>query len=412
MDASSTHKVNKRPEQRQMHVLIIGAGIVGLTIAQGCRENNIPYTVFEKDVEGTRTQGWALTLHWCLDALNRTIGTEKATRIPDAVVDKSVTSDAGNFLFLNCETAEVRYRIPPSRKRLRLHRQRLRKILSEEINIREGKKLVSIEEIDGGVRAHFEDGTFADGTLLIGADGNNSNVRKYLIPDDYALTPLSINLIGVVRHFSPEQAAPVRALDPLLFQGLHPKTGNFLWYSIYDSTHEPDGRPSFDAQVIISWMVKDPIADDIPESNKARIEIMKKRASTYAEPLRSIVMDIPDDLDSTTPLKLADYPPRRWNNKDGRLTLAGDSAHAMTMYRGEGANHGILDAALLVDLLKKVSTGEIDQKAAIDSYEEEMRPRTLLAVMKSREAASDAHNWDALTENSAVVAARILPTTA
>ncbi|KAI8965484.1 FAD/NAD(P)-binding domain-containing protein [Daldinia sp. FL1419] len=395
-----------------MHVLIAGGGIVGLTVAQGCRENNIPCTVFESSTKGSRREGWALTLHWCLNALNRTIGSKAAGRIPDAVVDSSLKSDAGNFLFLNCETAEIRYKIPPSKARLRLNRQKLRSILEDGIDVQEGKKLTSVEEVHGGVKIHFEDGTFAEGTMLVGADGNNSNVRRHLLPNDYALNPLPVSLIGVIRHLSPEQAVPVRALDPLLFQGLDPKTGNFLWYSIHDCFEEPDGRISFDAQVLVSWVVKNPITDAIPDTHQERIQMMKQRARNYAEPLRSIVMDIPDDLGSTTALRLADYPPRKWNNRDGRVTLAGDSAHAMTMYRGEGANHGILDAALLIDQLKKIRSGEIDQKAAIDAYEAEMRPRTYDAVLKSRDAALVAHDWEALTQDSPVVAARLAPSTA
>lgn len=43
------------------------------------------------------------------------------------------------------------------------------------------------------------------------------------------------------------------------------------------------------------------------------------------------------------------------------MTMAGDSAHAMTMYRGEGADHGILEAALLMEQLKKIQAGEISQ---------------------------------------------------
>lgn len=395
-----------------MHVLIAGGGIVGLTIAQGCRENGIPYTLFERDTEGSRSQGWALTLHWCLDALERTIGPERAAKLPGAVVDRTLKKDAGNFLFLNCETAETLYKIPPSKRRLRLHRQKLRNVLADGVNVQEGKKLTRVEDIEGGVRAHFADGTFADGTILIGADGNNSNVRKHLLPDDHALTLLPVHLVGVIRHFTADQGEPIRKLDPLLFQGLHPKTADYLWYSIQEVNEEPDGRINYDALVIISWIMKDPVKDAIPKTNPERIAMMKKRAAGFAEPLRSIVMDIPDDLDFTTPLRLGDFPCRDWDNKGGRVTLAGDSAHAMTMYRGEGANHGILDAALLVDQLKKIHKGEINQKLAIDQYEGEMRPRTHTAVLKSRAAALVAHEWDQLTEDSPVIGARSAPETA
>lgn len=103
---------------------------------------------------------------------------------------------------------------------------------------------------------------------------------------------------------------------------------------LQEVNEEPDGRINYDALVIISWIMKDPVKDAIPKTNPERIAMMKKRAAGFAEPLRSIVMDIPDDLDFTTPLRLGDFPCRDWDNKGGRVTLAGDSAHAMTMYRG------------------------------------------------------------------------------
>lgn len=141
-------------------------------------------------------------------------------------------------MFLNCETAETRYKIPPSKRRLRLHRQKLRDLLASGLDIREGKKLKTVEELPcGGVKVYFEDGTSAEGSILVGADGNNSAVRKHLIPDNYKLTVLPVNLVGVIRHFTPEQAAPIRALDPLLFQGLHPGTSSYLWYSLQVSRH-------------------------------------------------------------------------------------------------------------------------------------------------------------------------------
>jgi 2-polyprenyl-6-methoxyphenol hydroxylase-like FAD-dependent oxidoreductase len=148
-------------------------------------------------------------------------------------VDSSVEAREGCFLFLNAKTLEVRYKVLPVRRFLRAGRQKLRKVLTTGLRIQYGKSLKSFETLDTGeVIARFADGSSASGGLLIGADGNNSVVRRGLKMENAELTPLPVNLIGAVRHFTPEQAVPVRALNPLLFFGLQPDTKTFIFWSI------------------------------------------------------------------------------------------------------------------------------------------------------------------------------------
>ena len=46
------------------HVLILGAGLAGLTFAQGLRKLGISYEIFERDESAqSRSQGWAIAIH-------------------------------------------------------------------------------------------------------------------------------------------------------------------------------------------------------------------------------------------------------------------------------------------------------------------------------------------------------------
>lgn len=46
------------------HIIIIGAGLGGLMLAQALRKRGITFEVFERDEhENARQQGWALGLH-------------------------------------------------------------------------------------------------------------------------------------------------------------------------------------------------------------------------------------------------------------------------------------------------------------------------------------------------------------
>jgi 2-polyprenyl-6-methoxyphenol hydroxylase-like FAD-dependent oxidoreductase len=175
---------------------------------------------------------------------------------------------------------------------------------------------------------------------------------------------------------------------------------------------DSDGRDSYDAVVGVSWMVNDLENDAVPRDPVKRIAEMKRRAQGFAEPLLGMIMDIPDESLTSTGLRLADFPAIPWDSCNGLVTMAGDSAHAMTMYRGEGANHGILDAALLIDQLKKVHAGEISQVEGIKVYETERQGRGHAAVLRSRQAAFDGHDWEAIQDSSPLVGVRFPPATA
>ena len=50
--------------QKPLHVLIVGAGLAGLVLAQALRKQGITYEIFERDASiHSRFQGWAIALH-------------------------------------------------------------------------------------------------------------------------------------------------------------------------------------------------------------------------------------------------------------------------------------------------------------------------------------------------------------
>ena len=58
----------------------------------------------------------------------------------------------------------------------------------------------------------------------------------------------------------------------------------------------------------------------------------------------------------------------RWH--DGALVLVGDAAHAMAPNLGQGANSALVDAAVLLDELRRAA----DLPAALAAYEARRRP--------------------------------------
>jgi 2-polyprenyl-6-methoxyphenol hydroxylase-like FAD-dependent oxidoreductase len=344
---------------------------------------------------------------------------ENLAALDASQVDPEVAKkDTGNFLFLNLATLETKFRIPPNdRRRLSRERFRLALLADERINshVHWGQRLseITVLEDGQGVRATFRNGEAAIGRMLIGAEGTNSATRRFLVPDSYMNQPLSIKLLGAAVSLTPAQAQPIRDIDPLLFQGCHPDNHHFLWTSILSTpaSNGSEGTPEahYSVQLIMSWPVVDPTDAAIPETNVLRAAEMKRRAAQFHPTLRAAVDAIPEDGSvAVRKIALQDWPCLPWDNRGGTVTLIGDAAHAMTMYRGEAANHGIMDAYLLARALEDVYAGRSAAADALATYEDEMRERTRVAVLWSREACIGAHDYHSLDENSAVLRRRAI----
>ena len=118
-------------------VLIIGAGISGLTLAQACRKQNLPYRIFERDSSAThRSAGWGLTLNWALDTFRYLIPEDILERLPETYVNKEAVDagEKGSFTFFDLSSGEAKWNVPAS-ERIRVSRERLRKLMLRGVEV-------------------------------------------------------------------------------------------------------------------------------------------------------------------------------------------------------------------------------------------------------------------------------------
>jgi 2-polyprenyl-6-methoxyphenol hydroxylase-like FAD-dependent oxidoreductase len=87
--------------------------------------------------------------------------------------------------------------------------------------------------------------------------------------------------------------------------------------------------------MILSWPVREGWfgsreALAMPDTDAARLALMKEVAATWVEPFRSLVLSIPNGTE-VKPVDLSDFAPPRSLKGKGRVVLMGDALHAMAM---------------------------------------------------------------------------------
>ena len=400
-------------------VLIIGGGIIGLTLAQALRARSIPFEIYERDAHAAaRGPGWGLTIHWALAIFKHLVPGSVLKRLPDAMVDPDAVArgEKGSFVFYDARSGEALFTIPPS-ERLRLRRESLRSILMPDIDIHWSKSFSHVSKSeDSGVVAHFNDGsTSVAGSIVVGCDGAHSRVRQLLTGDAAKCYQLPIRCLGATVIFSTTVAKAMRDLDPYFMQMGDRTQDVFVYFAFLDgpTNNTRDDKETRTCQIFMSWPLRpEKGLGEAPETAAERVSLMKSLSSEWAEPFRGIIQAMPADTQPVT-LRLEDWLPQDWNTGDGSATLAGDAFHAMTMYRGEAYNHGLKDLMGCVEKIEKIyKSGDewhLQRQERIHEYEAEVRARTHVAVLASRRACLDAHDQAArLTDKSPLVAMRTM----
>jgi len=361
-----------------MTVLIAGAGIGGLTLALSLHQAGVPVRVFETSAE-IRPLGVGINLlpHAVreLDELGL-LGELDALGVRTA--ELAYYSKRGQLIWSEPRGEAAGYRWP----QFSVHRGKLQMMLLAAARrrlgddcLRTGWHLEDWQERDGGVAVRFVErksgaprGTEA-GSLLIGADGIHSSLRRRLYPDE---GPPIWN--GAILWRGTARAKPYLTGRSMIMAG-H-EFQKFVCYPI--SAPEKDGKATINfiaerkfaadhAWRREDWNRPGDPADFLPQFEDWVFDWLDVPGLiTAAEAVYEYPMVDRDPLP-------------RWT--EGRATLLGDAAHAMYPIGSNGASQAILDARVLTrEILARGATSE-----ALAAYEEERRPATARIVLANRE---------------------------
>ncbi|KAI1104292.1 FAD/NAD(P)-binding domain-containing protein [Jackrogersella minutella] len=385
----------------ELPVLIIGAGISGLAIANGLHLKGIPYKVFDRDPALSLRNGrdWGIAFHWSVPLLASLVGPEKWSRVSSTLADPNIPiSEVEHFPLYSGRTGKIIARSPIPNLH-RILRSRMRALLAADLpDVHFGKKLEGVEyAADGrGVTARFADGTAETGRLVVGADGSQSRVRGLLLGEKAKLKRLPLAATFVTSSFPADVAVSMRAqVHPIINAFVHPDNMMGM-FAILDGS-DKDRPENWQFAFYVSWSCS--VEEQDAEAGmgiKERLAQVKEKSKAFAEPLRTAFELVPDNNDKVYYVTNGNWDPsppeHGWDNHGGRVTLVGDAAHPMTYHRGQGLNQSINDAYKLVEQLTNPENRS--QAELISAYESEMRPRSGDEVRQSEVNSLMLHNWE------------------
>ncbi|KAG0261840.1 hypothetical protein BG011_000603 [Mortierella polycephala] len=376
-------------------VLIVGAGLGGLTLGVLLERAGIPYQIFER-ASVIKPLGSALSLGANIIPLFKQIGIyneflESAIvryttqvynekRKLEFVLDSKPAASMGGYdgyIISRPDIYDILFRqIPPHKIHL-------------------GKRVLSTQQNAREVKIACSDNSIYYGHILVGADGAYSGVRQSMykamknegrLPkQDQEDLPYSCTcLVGNTRPLDPE-LFPSLKLDDCSFDCVLSDDKPYTWVT-FTTKHN-----------IICWMVVHHLNKTSYRDNDSfrNSEWGPEAAEAMCNEVRDFA--IPGGNGSQTVGDLIDNTPKEHISKvmleekvfdtwhDGRVVLLGDACHKMNPSGGQGALNAMQDAITLANWINVLNSNDVKaMNKTFTEYKMERYPHAVEAFESSK----------------------------
>lgn len=344
-----------------MKILIVGAGIAGLTLAALLKQRGLTPIIIEKS-ESLSESGYMLGLY--------PIGANVLRQLNcyEAYLKSSV---AGDLYEAYTDKAQLlkQFSFEPIVKQYGpyqlITRYELLDLLHQscgDLPIRFSTEIAAIEQTADRVQVVLSDESQLEVDLVVGADGLHSHVRRFILND--AQHRYYHTGWGGWVWWAEEGVVPANTIQEYwgcgTFLGVYPVKGKVGVIAAVDSPSEASAL-----------------------QGQSRQSYLQKKFERLIRARPELFSEIPSDEQSVFFWPLNDQRAAPWSQK--RVLLLGDAAVAFLPTAGIGASMALESAAVLNDILSRTSVEQIPQ--ALLQFEKRRRRRVEGAQRDSRRLA-------------------------